>query len=139
MRYSFVLVVAILLNGCVFFSKTQPKQQVTVKEKKPVWILNPSYNGKIAAVGKAGYTVYDNKQEEIAINSALLQLTKLSDSKVLLTQDLSLKKSFKSRDISYTSNTNATIINYKNIQAKITDRYVDKDGYLYIRLEMVEK
>ena len=130
-----------LLNGCAYFEDVQPtnSEAEIFVVKKPLWITNPSYNGKLAAVGKAGYAVYDKKQEEIAINQALLQLVKLSSSDVTLEDNIQLSKlkTNIAENTSYDSDTKATIITSQNIKAKITNRYKDKDGYLYIRLEKI--
>lgn len=132
----------ILFNGCAYFENAQPIKPTKndVVSKQPEWITNPSYDGKLATVGKAGYTVYDKEQEEIAINQALLQLVKLSSSAVTLEENIYLSKSKtnKTENISYDANTEATIITSQNIKAKITNRYKDKDGYLYIRLEKIK-
>jgi len=74
MRYLLVLgVLFLLFSGC----NSQPTVQHEQKSSKPVWILNPSMDGKVGAVGVAGRT-YDQKEStkrKLAIGRALDELT----------------------------------------------------------------
>jgi hypothetical protein len=74
MRYLLVLgVLFLLFSGC----NSQPTVQHEQKSSKPAWILNPSMDGKVGAVGVAGRT-YDQKEStkrKLAIGRALDELT----------------------------------------------------------------
>jgi len=128
-----------ILSGCslVKSEKLIVKKDLSIETAKPKWLTNPSYNGKLAAIGTAGYTMNDANQEKIAINKALIKLAELSGSDININKNITLlRNSDKQREI-YNSNTSASIVSFKNIKALITHKFKDKDGYLHIRLEKI--
>jgi len=140
MKYGLLIVSTLIFIGCSlnYIEKPVVKKDVSVETSKPKWLENPSYDGKLAAVGMAGYTTYDSEQEDIAINKALVKLAELSGSDIVSSSNITFtRNSNKEREL-YKSNTSASLITFQNIKALLTHRYKDKNGYLYVRLEKVE-
>jgi len=137
------ILVIFFLNGCF---KLHQKLEViehskisVLNSELPAWIKYPSFNGKIASIGKCRPTANDKNQMQFAIDRALISLSKglANEIDVVTTSNIFLKKSsddFKS-NIKYKSNTKSRIVSNGNIKVKLTHIFYDKDKILYIRLE----
>ncbi len=127
MKYFFTSLIVLLLFAC----SSQPT--VAHNTKEPSWILNPSQDGKIGAIGIAGRT-YDQKmstQRKLAITRALDELTLQKGVKV----NLKMKKSeLVTNDRSNTSlNTQTSYGATSNITAHIESVYKDSyTGEIYV-------
>lgn len=127
MHYFLTALTVLLLTGCI----SQPK--VANSSQKPSWIINPTKDGKIGAIGVAGRT-YDQKvstQRKIAITRALDELSLQQSVKV----NLKMKKSDvvinnrSQTSLDTKSNYDASSTISAHIESVYKDRYT---GELYV-------
>ena len=128
----------------LFIGCTQPQTKTVILDKQiikeilPKWIKNPNFNDKIASIGRCRPTANDNNQMEFAIDRALITLGKTSVNIKISSNSTLIKNSNNSviNEI-YKSNTNSEIFSNREIKAKLTHIFYDKNNMLYVRLEKI--